>query len=344
MMRMGNRMTTWNGLLRGVTTSAFLGLCMLVLTPFLITSELAHADLFFNSSEPGCDGSDPNVVWCDAFERPQWGPTYGPANAANYGWYLTPYPPTGCPGNACVAGTPITPAGGTGTVCGGMGAAGTNCTGTSGLHPGAGIEGQAYFMGDHDIPATREFYFRYYIQDLPGFQIGQEKMLDVNPCCAGIGGIKYALLWHSIGDSNVRMPWLDTRTSQGNLIHNVSKVLMTPGTWWYLEVHIKLNDVGKTGSSANGIYELWIDNCGTDGLGCTGTPTLRARYTNVDYGGSQDGSSIGSLWLENWANPGSVGSTYYDQIKVAKVGPIGFAGVKQSTATPPAAPTNLRIQ
>ena len=78
----------------------------------------------------------------------------------------------------------------------------------------------------------------------------------------------------------------------------------------------------------DGLVEMWINDCGTNGA-CTGTPTLRTRMTNVAFDRNQTGCTtapckIEVLWFENWANPGSTGTGYFDQLKVSKAGPIGF--------------------
>ena len=57
--------------------------------------------------------------------------------------------------------------------------------------------------------------------------------------------------------------WMDQNQGNDLFIEN--------DKWYYIEVHIKLNDPGIN----NAIYELWMDDCGTDGLGCTGSGTLR---------------------------------------------------------------------
>src|SRR5690349_23300861 len=41
------------------------------------TASLVRADGYFNSSEPGCNGSDPNVLFCDDFEHKANGSTPG---------------------------------------------------------------------------------------------------------------------------------------------------------------------------------------------------------------------------------------------------------------------------
>ena len=64
----------------------------------------ASADPYFNSTEPGCDGSDPNVLTCDDFEDGDWYVTDGDtagglANPDNDGWggtiYANPITPSG---------------------------------------------------------------------------------------------------------------------------------------------------------------------------------------------------------------------------------------------------------
>src|SRR3989442_14897430 len=82
----------------------------------------------FNSSEPGCDGSDPNVLMCDDFESGAWySLNCDIANTAGgllqtHGWCGTIYA------------DPITPAGA--AVCGSKGPLGTNCAAHAGQQTG----------------------------------------------------------------------------------------------------------------------------------------------------------------------------------------------------------------
>lgn len=59
----------------------------------------------------------------------------------------------------------------------------------------------------------------------------------------------------------------------------------------------------------------------------TGTPTLRGRYTTVKYPNTGTEATVTMIanWIENWANPGSRGTLIYDNVRAARVGPIGFA-------------------
>ena len=91
------------------------------------------------------------------------------------------------------------------------------------------------------------------------------------------------------------------------------------GNWYYYEVHYKLSDPGQ----ANGVFELWLDNCGASGTSCPATPTLRMRRTDVRNDRTSTNQLIRTLWFEAWSNPSSRGERLWDQIKVSKGGPIG---------------------
>src|SRR5262249_29877736 len=110
------------------------------------------------------------------------------------------------------------------------------------------------------------------------------------------------------------------------------------GDWIFVEIHAKLNTPGQR----DGVYELWMDDCGPDGQRCTGMPTLRAQHTNVQWRAPGDAAQIGSLWMENWANPGTVGTELYDQFKVSKR-PIEFIGSGLRPPLPPPPPTSPNL-
>lgn len=314
-----------------VTIRRAIGLCLAILlfiggVVFLFAGE-SSAHQYFNSSEPGCDGSDPNVLWCDDFEDGSWFVTTADKNnPLNDGWNGTPF------GGPDPQGTNF-------GRCSGKGVAGTNCAVTSGPHGGIG---QALAMGDHDLNGlvgVDEIYFRYYVQPQPGYLFGQEKALTFNQCCAGIGGIYFGTIFFGSGASVSSIRPHFYAIKQGvNLSMNLgTDLFMSGGNWYYIELHLKLNTPG----SSNGIFELWMDDCGPNGLGCTGPGTLRTRYTNVLFRNAGDSTQIGSIWLENWANPAPIGEMYYDQLKVSRirVGPVGVA-----PGGPPNPPTNLKAQ
>lgn len=280
----------------------------------------ARADMYFNSSEPGCDGSDPAILWCDDFEDGVWAKTNadragGPDNPANDGWAIgifyddrskSTLPPT--------------------AACGGRGAD-SDCAALQGSQKGASRR-----MGKHGLAnepqGVDQIYVRYYLRPLPGFSWGHEKMLTINPPPVRTAGIHWGTLSAHFGsgvpawyvpaqDGNPAVAW--RRQNLGNALK------LRAGPWYYLEVHLKLNTPGRF----DGVYELWADDCGPDGKACTGKPgTLRARHTDVLFRKAGDTRRIGSIWFESWGNPASSGDSQLDQIVASRrhVGPLGSAG------------------
>src|SRR5688572_14431457 len=111
---------TRSGYIVAVVVVAALGM-------FAVTSALA--DPYFNSSEPGCSGSDPNVLMCDDFEDGSWYVTDGDtaggmANPDNDGWGGTIYANPITPAKAIRCGAGVTPFG--------------NCAADGGFHEGQG--------------------------------------------------------------------------------------------------------------------------------------------------------------------------------------------------------------
>src|SRR6267142_52959 len=102
-----------------LTLTAFVITGLVATLGLVITSSTAAADMYFNSAERGCDGSDPNVLFCDDFEAGSWYiKNCDQANTSGgllqtRGW---------C---GSIFSNLITPAGA--AVCSGAGAAGTNC-------------------------------------------------------------------------------------------------------------------------------------------------------------------------------------------------------------------------
>jgi len=321
----------------------------------------ASSGPFFNSAELGCDGSDPNVLFCDDFETNQSGGTPGnwyslncdSANAVggiatqSKGWCGTIFADPIAPAGAVDCTSGITPFG--------------KCAATSGVLSGA-TGGRN--MADHDLNGrveVTEIYIRWYYKPSLGMQFSGQKVLDLNRCCAGGGGIFWLGIGYNVGQgSRSTTPALMAAIGTGNPVGSKICDPTTSGNkelcqqnqgvdqfavlghWNYYEFHIKLNTPGAT----DGILEAWVNDCGAAGTSCSGTPTLRMRHVQVDYGKTAANGGIGTLWFENWANNGdgvgSLGQEWYDNIKVSKVGPIGFVGGNRSSS--PGSPSALNLQ
>lgn len=309
---------------------------------------LATAHPYFNSSEPGCDGSDPNVLMCDDFEKNQNGDTPGNwyaenCDVANNNGGIGNRSKGWC-GNIS---DPISPPGA--ARCGGLGAAGTDCTATGGPQTGQ-IGGQN--MADHSFvneQQVSEIYVRHYYKPLRDYRWGWEKMLTFNGCCAGVGGIKFGNLHLAGAQSGTRFTSVELTmqlvpNTCGEDAHRKQNqgppMLFTGDNWYFIEIHIRLS---TPPCQPDGLLEVWIDNCGPNGLGCAGTPTLRMRHANVRFDRQTANDLIGSVWFENWGNLGSIGEAYKDQIKVSKVGPIGFmSGITDHVPPSPPGPPTLK--
>src|SRR5262249_39695098 len=286
-------------------------------TPATVTVTMGPTSpgAYFNSSEPGCDGSDPNVLFCDDFESGSWytmdcdtANSSGGIDAMTRGWCGTIFNAAGL-----AAGT---------ARCSGAGFR-SSCAATTGVMSG-GTTGN---MADHALlnrQGVDEIWVRFYTKPLSGYQFGAEKMLTFNDGVPGDGGIKWGnLSWNCASTTqatgNVTMGFpvpMDLCQSQnmGN------SLVIQPGNWYFYEVHYKLSSPG----GSDGIFELWLDNCGPNGTSCPATPTQRMRLTNVQNSRTSTSQLIRVLWFEAWSNPVSLGERYWDQIKVSKVGPIGF--------------------
>jgi hypothetical protein len=112
--------------------------------------------------------------------------------------------------------------------------------------------------------------------------------------------------------------------------------------WYYVEEHIKFN---SSAGVHDGVYEMWMDDCGLDGVsnGCATGGTLRTQYTNVLY--STGSQSVDSIFFETHGGSCTCdqgGEYYWDQVVASKVrvGPMGAAG---PDTTPPSPPTGLHI-
>ena len=271
--------------------------------------------MYYNSSEAGCDGSDANVLFCDDFESGFWYTAdcdHGGWTAQQKGWCGTIYA------------NPITPVGA--VVCGSRGVNHTNCAADGGLHDGT-ASGVNMAMHAFAGGPVNELWARWYYKTDAGYLWGAEKHTNFTKQAGDI-------TWFNIQLNCGVGSTLTTAVPYIQIIHGPSSNCWAPsdstfslqsGRWYYFEVHVRLN---SSGTVADGLIDMWINDCGTDGV-CSGTPTLRTHLTNVAFDRNQTGCTttpcqIEALWFENWANPGSSGTGYLDQIKAAKVGPIGF--------------------
>jgi len=316
-----------------------------------VTTDSTTDDEFYNSSETECqylngETVDAGVLRCDDFEDGTAAPDSGAYAATsgadlNDGIARNDYHPTTCaPGDPADCDDPTGYANGFGR-CGGAGAAGSDCAWTMGdLASGSG----AGAMGDVDFAADAHFtelYIRWYNKWSSDYlwytDSGcNEKELTINEGQRRVGGLWFMSCFvQSTGGSGAAsamqclIPGEDTNRSS-----NVDSTTTSQGTWYAYEVRIKLNSSIDT---ADGILQIWRDDCGADGLGCTGAQTLTMNHTDITYidstfGPAQSGDEIGSVWFENWSNSasdappcgGTEGEEWKDQIIISE-NPIGWS-------------------
>jgi hypothetical protein len=334
--------------------SFLLVISLMLLAPLLMWPATAQADPNANCpSEPG-HNADPNVLMCDDFEDGDWAQTNcdfpiatpGEKFVGNDGWCMTIYWHNLGGGNANgTTGNGFNPPPVPGYVQS-PGFGGTTYTATSDTKP---TQSPAYIggamMGTHGFKGgatVDDLYWRLYFQPQLDYNGGHEKMFDFAQYVRASGGEIMGLCYNEFGGEKIAC--IEYHHQNAWLLQNQGKdITMIPGHWYYFESRIKLNTPGVS----NGIYEMWMDDCGTSGTLCTGTPTLRLRHTTAFFrdSGTEKNFDVGAIWLENWANAGSQGTLYYDQMVVRK-GSAGLIGFMGSTPVnpPPAAPTNLRVQ
>lgn len=300
----------------------------------------AHAGPYFNSTEPGCDGSNSSVLVCDDFETPgeaggRWyaedcdkAATNGGIGIRTKGWCGTIYANPITPAGAEVCGTGVTPFG----QCVGSAGNGRNMAMHHFKTATCGSNGT-------ELCNVQEVYVRWYAKWLSGYMFGAEKHMNITN---SQGDIAFANVQLNCGFGSAQ----STAIPYIQIIHgtdicqapNVSSISLQSGRWYFFEMHV-------IASATNGTVELWINDCGTGGTSCGSSPILRTRMTGISLPGNSNGSQIQTVWLEKWSNPSSSGNgPYWDQLKVSTKGPIGFMGGGSALSTPPPAPQNLRIQ
>lgn len=322
-----------------MTRARLLGLLLAMLVGGLPAVALAQTFPYFNSDEPQCTTTNTaGVVFCENFEFPNPGPA--PCND-NWGQYADSLVPSGdfdgCskgwgmhftdtgvpyPGNAeCGAG--VTPFG--------------NCAGNHLQGAGSGGSG-----ADHGLYPNRasypDVYARWYQKFKTGYVFGAEKIFTMNIDGPNGAGIKWGNFSVNCADGSASatgrvtmgVPPPQDQCLEQNQGNNIT---IQSGNWYAFQVRIRVNTPVR---QPDGLIEIWIDNCGPSGTSCTGTPTLRMRYTTIAFPRDSSSEMIRMLWWENWSNPSSSGETIVDQIKVATQGPIGFMGstVVETPGTP----------
>ena len=248
----------------------------------------------------GCQATD---LLCETFESGWYTKNCDQANASGglaqeRGWCGTIYNEVGR-----LAGT---------SKCGNVGIK-SNCVGTTGVMSG-GTTGN---MADKALSRpVRELHLRFYTKPLSGYTFGAEKMVTFNTGRPGDGGIWGGnLSWNcasnpsSTGSVTMGMPQPMDECARQNLGNALT---ITSGNWYFYEVHYKLpSAVGR----ADGVFELWLDNCGPTGTACSGSPTLRMRREDLRISTSD---LLSVIWLEAWSNPVSRGERYWDNIRAVE--------------------------
>ena len=274
-------------------------------------------DPYFNSAEAGCNPSspNPNYLFCDDFADGTFIVDNGCGVAANDGW--------------CWVSNRTLNRGQSGAGVGG--AAGfirSTMVGGSDGGLGSSIVATHGFINN---PSLDEIWVRQYIRFGAGYTWNNNQKFTSGqgyPFNPGGGGIAYYGIGHDTRVMQLCPVQSCNNLNEGYLGHNQTPITMTTDRWYYMEYHVILNTVDVR----NGTWELWINDCGTSGV-CTGSPTLRARYTNVLYLGTGFGmyiGKIGGFFLDIWGNPSDGGNLDVDQIIVSNNGTTGFMG-----STPP---------
>lgn len=200
-------------------------------------------------------------------------------------------------------------------------------------------------MADHNLGPSNnsynELYLRAYIKFAPSFVLqGNTKLLTFNTTPAGTGGVFVGSLGTGSGDALTICPVrdcselgyvnpLDTSGAGDPFLHhNVSSFNFetSAGNWVFVEFHVKLETTA--GTSQDGVWELWADNCGSDITTCPSSPTLRASYNNVRWRSTTNTDLIESIWLESNTGGAGVAKSTGDYLlwkflRVETSGPIG---------------------
>ncbi len=274
--------------------------------------------VFYTSSEPGCDGSDSNIVFCDDFEDGSWAETDendSSSTGSNDGWELTEFAPDppDWPDGTVDSGTS-----GGWARCGGLGVAGTDCQAWSGEQSCNPVGQGSAMLGTHtwvDAQGLTDFYFRWYVFWPSDYDASHQKLHIMQD---GVGpNWQMIQMRYNFGSDAPGWEALDGYTDD----EFESGFTVAKGSWTFHEVRYVLGTAGMS----DGSVTYWADDCGANGLGCTGTPTLRHTESNIKMRNNAS-ELVKQIWFENFSSvsPSSCGIESYDQLVVSKTGPIGF--------------------
>lgn len=338
----------------------------------------------FDTTDPICNGNDSSIVFCDGFEDGAWVASDDgfSGSAANDYWLMNgmwvggnvffPSDPQGRAFAEC---------GTANTQLANFGAAGTRCTATQGWANNSqhGANGAHWMLINGTNPGSpratgiKNYYLRMYFKEAG---VTSTRCSTGAPCPAflqnGSNGYKlveFANLRETAGINGsvcgqMNPPTLigfgstaqchvnhaDTGIAGG--VQALTNLLYSPHNqgnpfshqsyrdeWIFLEIHAVEDVVGV------GKYEVWMDRCGRNGLGCTGQPTLRSRVTGYDFSNVRCGAAR-SFWVNFW-NSSATGEIQFDEVVIrngeVRDAPIGFFGSGSGDTIAPAAPQGLQV-
>ncbi len=211
------------------------------------------------------------------------------------------------------------------------------------LNPSTGYGGGDPYFDHTDVP---EIYNGYWIKASNPFQSiingqnkisftwqeardGQWVLLMVGPAL-GFGPYGLNMLLEVAGSNpqsvnNCHLPGYGDCPGSYIVGPNVSNPTFTVGVWHRIEIYGKTS---TTNSSRDGILRLWFD--GQLVMNYTNVNTPRRRFSDFQFTPTWDGPP-------GFTNPNR---WYFDHVRISA--PNG-AGVPKSDTTPPASPTNLRV-
>ncbi len=320
----------------------------IIFSLLLMVSFLVLADTYHNcgTTEPAFNIPSSHIVMCDDFEDGSWAPRVdGNATAANDGWFMRD-----SGGQYDGSGDATDPFGTDYGRCGGRGASGTNCTSTTHRQntPAVGTNGATghhYFYPDGHINSQyKELYVRFYTRQrsaafaeagVGDFVMGHEKTVNMTAEDSNwlmfVGHKHFGNgSWAFISQNEDQFVGQNQGDPPGILLYDDDPVTGNLDHWFYVEHRIRLDDAGQN----NGLYQMWLNDCGVSGLDCTqpGSGTLRINITGRNFlqdgTGQPDSDRMDSMWIESWGNASSQGTQEYDQwvISTERIGQMANFG------------------